>query len=160
MINQLLLQNGIQFSPCPIKIEDLSEKRIERLYTKNNMCYAYSAKGKIYNWGNMPKGLSLKPYDKTVDTPEKNNELAGYAFRDISLSLDSATAISRSVLLTFTIPEMEEEDDEDSPAYGRRKTVGDSKKAKEDTDTVVTVHAIPVYDGSLVKSEVELAEYL
>ena len=158
MINKLLVRNGIQFSPCPIKVDTLSEKRIERLYTKNNMSYAYSAKGKIYNWGHMPKGLSLKPYDVTVDIPEKNVELAGYAFRDISLSLDSATAISRSVLLTFNIPEMDEEEEE-TPAYARTFS-REAKKGREETDTVVTVHAIPVYDGSLVKSEEELAEAL
>ena len=157
MINKLLVQNGVQFSPCPITIDTLSGKRIERLYTKNSMCYAYSAKGKIYNWGHMPRGLSLKPYDVTVDIPEKNAELAGYAFRDISISLDSATAIARSVQLTFTIPEMEDDDEDASykGGYG-----GGGRKPAEDTDTVVTVHAIPVYDGSLVRSEVDLAEYL
>ena len=157
MINKLLLQNGVQCSPCPIKIDTLDEKRIERLYTKNNMCYAYSAKGKIYNWGNMPRGLGLKPCDVTVDIPEKNAELAGYAFRDISISLDSATAIARSVLLTFNIPEMEDEEDDASHAGGRG---GGGRKAGDVPDTVVAVHAIPVYDGSLVRSEIELAEYL
>ena len=116
MITKVLSKNNIQYSPYPVKVEALNEKRIERLYSNNSLCYAYSAKGKIFTWGFMPKGLSLECHDLTVDLPEKNKKLAGFAFRDITLSQDSATAISRSVLLTFTIPEMEDQQDsEETP---------------------------------------------
>ena len=62
------------------------------------------------------------------------------------------------MLLTFTIPEMEDQQDsEETPRnYARNAT----KKPKEELDTVLSIHAIPVYDGSLVKSENDLAEYL
>ena len=161
MITKVLSKNNIQYAPCPIRVEALNEKRIERLYSKNSLCYAYSAKGKIFTWGFMPKGLSLECYDMTVDLPEKNKKLAGFSFRDITLSEDSATAISRSVLLTFTIPDIEDqqEDDESSQLqYSRSMTK--KNQLGDDQETVISIHAIPVYDGSLVKSENDLAEYL
>ena len=86
MITKVLSKNNIQYSPYPVKVEALNEKRIERLYSKNSLCYAYSAKGKIFTWGFMPKGLSLECHDLTVDLPEKSKKLAGFAFRDITLS--------------------------------------------------------------------------
>ena len=61
-------------------------------------------------------------------------------------------------MLTFTIPEME--DQQDSEETPRKYTRNATKKPKEEVDTVLSIHAIPVYDGSLVKSENDLAEYL
>ena len=52
------------------------------------------------------------------------------------------------------------EDQQDSEETPRNYTRNATKKPKDEVDTVLSIHAIPVYDGSLVKSENDLAEYL
>ena len=78
------------------------------MIAKNNCCFATTNQGSLYNWGHLPRGLSLEAKNRVVDQPEKNKKLQGYQFRSISLTKDSAVAIGKSVELKFEIPEVEE----------------------------------------------------
>ena len=87
-----------------------------------------------------------------IDQPEKNEILQGMNFRDVTISQDSAVAISRSIMLNFEIQDPEDSDEENS----RPTRLVNNAMSKKDQVTCVSVHAIPVYDGHLINSESDI----
>ena len=154
LINDLLQKNGIQFAPAPQPVAALAGKVVDRVIAKRNCTYAFTDKDRIYCWGHMPKGLNFRPHDEVIDVPVRNEILEGMNFRDIALSQDSATAIARSILLNFEIPDPEDSEDE------RPRMTLSSPINKKDAVTCVSVHAIPIFDGQHISSEADLSDNL
>lgn len=123
-------------------VEGLENVDIERVSSTSNMNIAIAADtGAIYTWGDFPKGLALKPCSYQCPLPERSQELEGQGFRDIAFTKDSAVGIARSIklLVKFKMP--------------------DSILGKTE-EQIIDVHAIPVYDGTLIRCEADLAAIL
>ena len=132
------------------------------------MNFAFSDKGKVYNWGYFPHGMSLKSHEESLDIPTKNLEMTGYQFMDLALSKETATGIGNSIKLVFEFTDDDsEEETKIKNASGQKKNVLmdlETAMRKKLTKAIqgeqvrhqVEINAIPVLDGTLFKSMSEL----
>jgi len=128
------------------------------LIVKNNLNIAITNHGTVFTWGHFPKGLNCEPKDVSYDRPKPNSHLQGFGFKQIKMTKDSAVAVGKSVELKFEIPEHEEASTQDqiSNLKSIRSNLIKQKSQIQTNKTVVTIHAIPVIDGQLISSEIEL----
>ena len=118
------------------------------------MSLAYNSEGDVYTWGRFPKGLALEPQSVEIETPKLHQQLTQYNFMDIQFTKDSAVAIGRSVQLSFNF--LDNTVDNSIPETpGLLNEEINNKEYFE-----VKVHAIPVVDGSMVKSEFDVLQAL
>ena len=119
-----MLLNGVQYSPHPLLIETLDGKKIKKVISRHNMNFAFSDKGKVYNWGYFPHGMSLKSHEESLDIPTKNLEMTGYQFMDLALSKETAAGIGNSIKLVFEFTDDDsEEETKIKNASGQKKNV-------------------------------------
>lgn len=152
-------------------IETLDGKKIRKVIAKHNMNFAFSDKGKVYNWGYFPNGMSLKSHEESLDIPTKNVEMAGYQFMDLALSKETAVGIGNSISLVFefTDDDSEEETNKKGGLTGStsaKNVMLDLEKAMrkkltraiqgEQVKHSVVLNAVPVIDGTLFKSMGEI----